>query len=330
MRLELPGPIRRRASSKPSTRSPSTAFAPDRLRAAHEPSPAREGRGDRAGRADEPGGGERAAEDARGTAAGHVSILVAEQPGRLAGDDSHRAAGGSRAATRRGKTRARGSSAQGVARAGPRTRASGRRAARGARARRCGACRPSAARGSRRWRPDTGCRPRTSRHASTRAGKDERRARLAWRIDWLLAWTADLARVAAGGSARQNPDAATRWRCSPQRVAPLPLFRYHRSLLRQRALLAHPLQPRLVAEALLIDYRALFALTMADRTRSSGAAPNGATWRPAARGRACCRSTFARKRRCTPPTCRSCAAAAFSFRRPASTSSARKSSCCSR
>jgi len=30
-------------------------------------------------------------------------------------------------------------------------------------------------------------------------------------------------------------------------------------LLRQRALLAHPLQPRLVAEALLLDYRALFA-----------------------------------------------------------------------
>jgi hypothetical protein len=29
-------------------------------------------------------------------------------------------------------------------------------------------------------------------------------------------------------------------------------------LLRQRALLAHPLQPRLVAEAVLIDYRALF------------------------------------------------------------------------
>jgi hypothetical protein len=41
-------------------------------------------------------------------------------------------------------------------------------------------------------------------------------------------------------------------------VAAVPLFRYHRSLLRQRALLAHPLQPRLVVEALLIDYRALF------------------------------------------------------------------------
>ena len=40
--------------------------------AAHEPSPARQGRGDRAGGADERGGGQRAAEDARGAAAGHL------------------------------------------------------------------------------------------------------------------------------------------------------------------------------------------------------------------------------------------------------------------
>jgi DNA polymerase-3 subunit delta' len=89
-------------------------------------------------------------------------------------------------------------------------------------------------------------------------GKDERRARLAWVIDWLIAWTADLARIAAGGSARQNPDAASALSVLTRRVAPLPLFRYHRSLLQQRALLAHPLVPRLVAEALLIDYRGLF------------------------------------------------------------------------
>jgi DNA polymerase-3 subunit delta' len=89
-------------------------------------------------------------------------------------------------------------------------------------------------------------------------GKDERRARLAWVIDWLIAWTADLARVAAGSSARQNPDAAPALSMLARRVAPSPLFRYHRSLLQQRALVAHPLVPRLVAEALLIDYRDLF------------------------------------------------------------------------
>ena len=89
-------------------------------------------------------------------------------------------------------------------------------------------------------------------------GKDERKARLAHALEWLIAWTADLARIAAGDAARQNPDAAAPLQRLAARVAPIALFRYHRSLLRQRAMLAHPLQPRLVAEAVLLDYRALF------------------------------------------------------------------------
>ncbi len=89
-------------------------------------------------------------------------------------------------------------------------------------------------------------------------GKDLRRARLAWTIDWLIGWSADLARVAAGGSARQNPDASRALTSLAPRVALAPLFRYHHSLLRQRALVAHPLVPRLVAESLLIEYRSLF------------------------------------------------------------------------
>lgn len=89
-------------------------------------------------------------------------------------------------------------------------------------------------------------------------GKEQRRERLAAAIDWLIAWTADLARIAAGGEAVRNPDRASALSALSARVAPLALFRYHRQLLQQRALLGHPLQPRLVAEALLIDYRALF------------------------------------------------------------------------
>ena len=89
-------------------------------------------------------------------------------------------------------------------------------------------------------------------------GKDERRARLAHALEWLIAWTADLARVAAGGAVRLNPDAAAPLARLAPRVAPIALFRYHRSLLQQRAMQAHPLQPRLVAEAMLLDYRALF------------------------------------------------------------------------
>jgi DNA polymerase-3 subunit delta' len=89
-------------------------------------------------------------------------------------------------------------------------------------------------------------------------GRDERRARLARLIDWLLAWTGDLARVAAGAAPRRNPDFAASLGKLATRLAPLAAFRYHSTLLRQRGLLAHPLAPRLVAEAMLIDYRALF------------------------------------------------------------------------
>jgi DNA polymerase-3 subunit delta' len=90
------------------------------------------------------------------------------------------------------------------------------------------------------------------------AGKDLRRPRLALAVDWMIAWTADLARVGAGGTARHNPECAAVLATLASRVAPIGLFRYHRALLRQRALLAHPLTPRLVAEALLLEYKALF------------------------------------------------------------------------
>jgi DNA polymerase III subunit delta' len=88
--------------------------------------------------------------------------------------------------------------------------------------------------------------------------RETRRDRLGAVVDWLIAWCGDLARVRAGGAPVQNVDCQTQLTALAGAVAALPLFRYHRSLLRQRALLAHPLQPRLVAEALLIDYRDLF------------------------------------------------------------------------
>ena len=90
------------------------------------------------------------------------------------------------------------------------------------------------------------------------APRDQRRERLGQCIEWMLAWTADLSRVAAGGAAARNADFAAAFPPLAATVAPIPLFRYHRTLLRQRALIAHPLQPRLVAEAMLIGYRELF------------------------------------------------------------------------
>jgi DNA polymerase-3 subunit delta' len=88
--------------------------------------------------------------------------------------------------------------------------------------------------------------------------KELRKQGLALAIEWLLGWCSDVARVAAGGEVRRNPDFAPAIAALAVRVAPLSLFRYHRTLVRQRALLAHPLQPRLVAEALVADYKELF------------------------------------------------------------------------
>ena len=89
--------------------------------------------------------------------------------------------------------------------------------------------------------------------------RDERKARLADVVYWLLTWTADLAAARVSGAPRFHPDRREILARLAKRVAPLKLFRYYRSLLRQRALLGHPLQPRLVAEALLLEYRDVFA-----------------------------------------------------------------------
>ena len=91
------------------------------------------------------------------------------------------------------------------------------------------------------------------------APKDERKTQLANAVYWLLAWTADLATVASGAPPSFNPDRRDALARLAGRVALVPLFRYYQMLLRQRALLSHPLQPRWVAEALLIEYRRLFA-----------------------------------------------------------------------
>jgi len=88
--------------------------------------------------------------------------------------------------------------------------------------------------------------------------KDDRKLALGHAVYWLLTWTSDLAGVAAGGTPRFHPDHGAALGRLAARLAPVPLFRYYQTLLRQRALLPHPLQPRLVAEALLFDYRNLF------------------------------------------------------------------------
>jgi len=89
--------------------------------------------------------------------------------------------------------------------------------------------------------------------------KEDRKAVLADVLYWLLTWSADLAASASGAAPRFHPERKAALSGLAARVARLALFRYHKKLLGQRALLGHPLTPRLVAEALLFEYRALFA-----------------------------------------------------------------------
>lgn len=82
-----------------------------------------------------------------------------------------------------------------------------------------------------------------------------RKARLhAW-LDWLATWTYDLAMCAGGSAPRYHLDFAVQLATLAATVAPPSVLRYHRALLRDRALLAHPLNSRLVAENALFGYR---------------------------------------------------------------------------
>ncbi|MCL2297082.1 MAG: DNA polymerase III subunit delta' [Proteobacteria bacterium] len=88
--------------------------------------------------------------------------------------------------------------------------------------------------------------------------RDDNKQRLAQFVEALIGWTVDLARIHGGGAARYHVECQKMLQPLAAAVAPSALFHYHRSLLRQRRWLSHPLQPRLVVEALLIEYRALF------------------------------------------------------------------------
>ncbi len=77
-------------------------------------------------------------------------------------------------------------------------------------------------------------------------------------LDVLISWVHDLARVRGGGVPRYYAEYQdVICRLTPA-LADTALFRYYQKLLRERRWLSHPLQPRLIAESLLSDYRALF------------------------------------------------------------------------
>ena len=206
----------------------------DRLRADHEPSPGRQGGGDRAGRAHEHAGRQRAAEDAGGAAAGHATSCSSPISRGACCRRSAAAAASCRApsptarrrwrvARRAGRGRPRAVLAQA---GGAPLRALELAAERCRTSARCGSC--ALARSRRAW-----AWSRWRRASDAGGARRAPRACSRQRIDWLLAWTADLARVAAGDGGAAEPGLRARARRAlPAGWRPLPLFRYHDRLLR--------------------------------------------------------------------------------------------------
>jgi DNA polymerase-3 subunit delta' len=74
-------------------------------------------------------------------------------------------------------------------------------------------------------------------------------------IHWLQQWCYDLASARFAGTVRYHPEAAEAIRELAGSADPLELLRFHRELLTARREAAHPLNPRLLYESLLLSYR---------------------------------------------------------------------------
>ena len=73
-------------------------------------------------------------------------------------------------------------------------------------------------------------------------------------IHWMQTWVGDLARVKLAGSPRHHPDLAAALQARARGADLERLFALDRELTEARRLAAHPLNPRLVAEHLLMAY----------------------------------------------------------------------------
>jgi DNA polymerase III subunit delta' len=73
-------------------------------------------------------------------------------------------------------------------------------------------------------------------------------------IHWMQTWVHDLVRVKSGGEARHHVEHIAALRAKAKAAEPAALFAFDRELACARALAAHPLNPRLVAEHLLMAY----------------------------------------------------------------------------
>jgi DNA polymerase-3 subunit delta' len=76
---------------------------------------------------------------------------------------------------------------------------------------------------------------------------------------WLTRWVSDLLRCGSGGDMRYHPSHATALRGLARTMSSAALHAYYRKLVRLRRVADHPLNARLYAEDLLIDYARLAA-----------------------------------------------------------------------
>jgi DNA polymerase-3 subunit delta' len=74
-------------------------------------------------------------------------------------------------------------------------------------------------------------------------------------VGWLQKWTFDALLQRAAGCVRFNPDFAGPIDAIARAADPVALLRYHRGLIRLQRVVHHPLNTRLLFEALLVDYR---------------------------------------------------------------------------
>ncbi len=93
--------------------------------------------------------------------------------------------------------------------------------------------------------------------AIERVGKAEKRDALSNYLDWLIAWTHDVSAVKAAGLPRYNPDFTPSIEKCAKSLHTIGCFRYYANLIRQKRLVQHPLNARLVLEDVLIGYKNL-------------------------------------------------------------------------
>jgi DNA polymerase III subunit delta' len=74
-------------------------------------------------------------------------------------------------------------------------------------------------------------------------------------VDWMQRWVADLIMLRLTGRIRYHPGFEAQLRSAGRTATPLSLLRFSRRLIELRAISHHPVNPRLFAERLALDYQ---------------------------------------------------------------------------